>query len=265
MFSTRPLFLLRARAFVSASLLTAAVVAQPLFAQDGRTVYPANSADVSYSELDTWPDFRGIWQPMFGQVEGGEPRLKGRYKEFYEGEMAKVAANPFYEIPERSNNCEPPGMPYMMTMPYSLEFLFTPGKIVVVQEAQMQIRRIYLDGRPFPDEPDPSYFGDSRARWEGSTLAVETRNTRPGLRLGIRGIVNSDELVIHERLYLDENNPDILHLDFTYVDPQVLEAPWEQKHRFRRDRTWEILEYVCDENDRHPVGEDGQSSAILPD
>jgi hypothetical protein len=43
----------------------------------------------------------------------------------------------------------------------------------------------------------------------------------------------------------------------------VLEAPWHQSYQFRRDRTWDIIEYVCAENDRHPIGEDGQTRAIL--
>lgn len=233
------------------------------FAQQERPVYPANSADVSYAELDKLPDWRGIWHPAFGQVSGDDPVLKGQYKEFYEEQMARLEENPNYEIPERSSNCEPPGMPYMMTMPYSLEFNFTPGKIVVVQEAHMQVRRIFTDGRPFPEDPDPNYFGYSRGHWEGDTLVVETIGTKPGLRLGIRGITNSDKLTIHERIYLDENDPDILHLDFTYVDPDVLEQPWHQNYTFHRDREWDILEYICDENDRHPIDSEGQSDTIL--
>ncbi|HWK54094.1 MAG TPA: hypothetical protein VNR18_06980 [Hyphomicrobiales bacterium] len=226
-------------------------------------VYPANAPDASYAELDKLPDFRGLWFPAFafGSGPAEEPKLIGAAKEFYETETAKVAADPNYEIPEGPNNCEPPGMPYFMTMPYSIEFLFTPGKITVMQEAHMMVRRIFTDGRPFPEEPDPGYFGDSRGHWEGDTLVVETRNTRAGQRLGVAGIYNSEDLVIHERLYLDKDNPDTLHLDFTYEDPNVLEQPWHLSHTFRRDRTWEMLEYICDENDRHPVDANGQTQA----
>jgi hypothetical protein len=120
-----------------------------------------------------------------------------------------------------------------------------------------------MDGRPFPEDPDPSYFGDSRGHWEGDTLVIETRNTRAGQRLGEVGITNSEDLVIHERIYLDESNPDRLLLEFTYVDPNVLEAPWQMTHTYRRDRTWDMLEYICDENDRHPMDEDGQSQQDL--
>lgn len=228
-------------------------------------VYPANSEDVSYAALDEWPDFRGIWHPAFGQVSGGEPELKGQYKTFYEQETAKVEADPTYEIPERQSNCEPPGMPYMMTMPYSLEFLFTPGKIVIIQEALMQVRRVYLDGRPFPDNPEPTYFGYSRGHWEGDTLVIETIGLQEGQRLGRRGITNSEDLKITERIYLDDDNKDVFHLEFTYEDPNVLEEPWIQKHTFRRDREWEILEYVCAENNRHILDEQGQTRAVLDD
>ena len=180
-----------------------------------------------------------------------------------EEERAKVAANPNYEIPEGLSNCEPDGMPTMMTMPYSLEFLITPGKIVINQEALMMVRRIYTDGRSLPaaDEIDPNFYGYSVGHWEGDTLVVETIGTRAGQRLGEAGITNSENLKITEHIYLDAENKDLLHLDFTFEDSNVLEQPWHRTHTFRRDRTWDILEYVCAENDRHPLDEEGQTQA----
>ena len=242
-----------------ATACTGALMAQQ--ARKARPVFPANAETVSYAELDKLPDWRGIWQPNIGRVGGDQPMLIGKYKKRYEEERAKVAANPQYEIPEKSNNCEPGGMPTMMTMPYSLEFVFAPGKIVVNQEAQMMVRRIFTDGRPLPTEPDPNYFGYSVGRWEGDTLVVDTVGTRAGQRLGEQGITNSDKLRINERIYLDKDNKNLLHLDFTFTDPEVLAQPWHRTHTFRRDRTWDVLEYVCDENDRHPVDAEGQTHA----
>lgn len=241
----------------------ALALAGAVVAQDERPIYPANAENVSYAELDTLPDWRGIWQPNIGRIGGDQPMLIGEYKERYEAEKAKLAADPNYEVPEGLTNCEPDGMPTMMTMPYSLEFLFTPGKIVVNQEALMMVRRIYTDGRPLPsrDEIDPNFFGYSVGHWEGDTLVVETIGTKPGQRLGEAGITNSDELKITEHIYLDAENKDILHLDFTFEDPKVLAQPWHRTHTFRRDRTWDILEYVCAENDRHPLDAEGQTQA----
>ncbi len=253
-------------ALLAFSALTLAVAASSLLAQPKpRTIYPANSDHVSYAEIDKLPDWRGIWQPNIGKIGGDQPMLLGKYKKHYEEEKAKVAANPHYEIPEKTNNCEPVGMPSMMTMPYSLEFLFTPGKIVVNQEALMMVRRIYTDGRKLPAEGDidPNYFGYSVGHWDGQTLVVDTVGTKAGQRLGEVGITNSDKLKINERIYLDKDNKDLLHVDFTYVDPEVLGQPWHRSHTFRRDRGWDVLEYVCEENNRHPIDANGQTQAAF--
>lgn len=237
------------------------------FAQDERAVYPANSDNVSYAELDKLPDWRGLWFPFFGQVGGDEPVLIGDVKASYEMHLAKKQADPTYDVPETTNNCEPDGMPGLMTLPYSLEFLMTPGKITISQEALMQIRRVFTDGRPLPnlDEVDSNYFGYSSGHWEGETLVITTIGTRPNQRLNVAGIINSDQLTITEHIYLDPENSDILHLDFTFEDPKVLAQPWHRTHRFRRDRSWEQLEYICAQNDRHPIDDSGQSSALLND
>jgi hypothetical protein len=232
-----------------------------VLAQNPRTVHPANSNKAGYTELDKLPDWRGLWFPAIGRVGGTEPVLIGEAKKTWEMHQAKLKADPHYEVPETSDNCEPDGMPALMTFPYNLEFLFTPGKVTVVQEALMQVRRIFTDSRPPPkrDELDPYYFGYSAGRWEGETLVVTTIGTKPGQRLGLAGITNSDQLTITERIYLDPNDREVLHLDFTFEDPKVLAEPWKRTHTFRRDRTWEQIEYICVQNNRHLIDEKGQS------
>ena len=235
-----------------------------LSAQGAKPVYPANSDKVSYAALDKLPDWRGLWFPVIGKVGGTEPVLIGEAKKTFDAHQAQLKANPRYEVPETSDNCEPDGMPSLMTFPYNLEFLITPGKVTVIQEALMQVRRIFTDGRPLPgrDQLDPNYFGYSVGRWEGETLVVTTIGTRPGQRLGIAGITNSDQLTITERIYLDPKNRDLLHLEFTFDDPQVLAEPWRRTHMFRRDRTWEQIEYICVQNNRHQIDDKGQS--VIP-
>ena len=56
-------------------------------------------------------------------------------------------------------NCLPPGMPGIMSQPYPMEFLLTPGKVTIVIEAFTQVRHIYTDGRELPEYPDPGFFG----------------------------------------------------------------------------------------------------------
>lgn len=238
---------------------------QPQDDRDARRAgaFQVDRAQFSYADLDSLPDLGGIWHPAFGRTGGGEPKLKGEYLAAYEAYRAQAAADPGFERVGRGSNCEPLGMPGMMTMPYSLEFLVTPGKITVQQEALMQLRRIFMDGRALPVDPEPTYFGYSVGRWDGDVLVVETVGTRPGQRLSRQGITNGPHLKITERIYLDGDDPDVLHLDFTYEDPDALAEPWVQTHTFRRDNEWELLEYVCAENDRHPVNEQGATEAVL--
>ena len=233
-------------------------------AQDARPVHPANSDTVSYAALDKLPDWRGLWMPAIGRVGGTQPQLIGEALKTWDAHQARLKANPRYEVPETTDNCEPDGMPSLMTFPYNLEFLFTPGKVTIIQEALMQVRRIFTDGRPLParDVLDPNYFGYSVGRWEGETLVVTTIGTRPGQRLGIAGIVNSDRLTITERIYLDPKDRNLLHLDFTFEDPKVLAEPWQRTHTFRRDRTWEQIEYICVQNNRHLI--DAQGQTVVP-
>ncbi len=81
--------------------------------------------------------------------------------------------------------CIPPGMPRMM-IGYGggFEFLITPEVTYVIQgEPMMQFRRIFTDGRSFPNEARPTFSGYSIGRWEGSdgrydTLVIETRFIR---------------------------------------------------------------------------------------
>ena len=66
-------------------------------------------------------------------------------------------------------------MPGIMGQPYPMEFLLTPGKVTIVIEAYQQVRHIYTDGRPLPDDPDLKFHGTSIGRWDGDTLVVDTR------------------------------------------------------------------------------------------
>lgn len=217
-------------------------------AQDERPVYPANSDNVSYAEIDKLPDWRGIWQPAIGRVGGDQPMLIGAYKEHYESERAKVAADPNYETPEGVSNCEPEGMPTMMTMPYSLEFLFTPGKIVVNQEALMMVRRIYTDGRPLPsaDEIDPNYFGYSVGHWEGDTLVVDTVGFNERFWLHRDGFPHTESLHLIERLSRPRHG--LLRYEITIDDPGAYTGQWSTFWEKEWTPGEELIEYFCQDN-----------------
>ena len=211
-----------------------------------------------YAALDKLPDWGGVW--VLGRAAPGEtraqPQLKGSYLAAYDAWQKETRANNGVARREVSN-CMPPGMPRMMgTGQYPLEFLFTPGRVTMHHEAWMQTRTIFTDGRGHPDDLEASVFGHSVGRWEGDTLVVDTVGIKTITEIET-GMKHSDKLRVTERIHLAASNPDTLLVEMTMEDPEALAVPYKRTHTFRRERDWNLMEFVCAENDRNPVGQDG--------
>jgi hypothetical protein len=262
---------------VRAGLLALLVAAAPASAQLGAATQsppPEGVADGKsaghpkgrYHELDALPDWGGIWFVAGGASGGGAPpaipRLKGEYLQRYQAWRAEVAANNGVTRRTRSN-CSPPGMPRIMRLAqYPYEFLFTPGRVTINQEAWMQTRTIWTDGRGHPEDPDPTFMGHSIGHWvEGDTLVVDTIGINDQLDLDT-GMPHSAKFRLTERIHLAPDNPDVLVNEMRMEDPDALEEPFEVTVRYRRDREGALIEFQCAENDRNPVDEDGNTEFL---
>ena len=53
-----------------------------------------------------------------------------------------------------------------------------PGLLIVLNEWNAGYRQIHTDGRPLPEDPNPSLMGYSSAKWDGDTLVVDTNGVR---------------------------------------------------------------------------------------
>jgi len=222
----------------------------------------AGFAKGKYAQLDNLPDWGGIWflrrDPSGGP--GPQPQLKGKYLERFERWRKQVNANDGVELRGRSN-CSPPGLPRIMRLAqYPYEFLFTPGRVTINQEAWMQTRTIWTDGRQHPplDEVDPSFHGHSIGHWEGDTLVIDTVGISDALEFG-EGGKHSDRFRLVERIYLAPDDPDLLVNEMTMTDPEALAEPYHVVANYRRDRHGALIEFQCAENDRNPVNEDGST------
>jgi hypothetical protein len=214
----------------------------------------------SYAALDRLPDWGGVW--VLGRSAPGAaretPQLKGEYKAKYEA-WQKQARDNNGQARRETSNCMPPGMPRMMaTGQYPMEFLFTPGRVTTLHEAWMQSRTIFTDGRGHPDDWDGGIFGHSIGRWDGQTLVVDTIGIKTITELAT-GMKHSDKLRVTERIGLKADDPDTLVVDMTLDDPEALEKPYKLSYSFKRQRDWNLMEFVCAENDRNPVNADGQT------
>lgn len=202
-----------------------------------------------YAEIERLPDFVGVWTRE-GRAEGS-PKLTPAAQQRLDAHRAKEAAEGVSQ--ERQINCIPPGMPLTMRHPYPIEYIFSPGRVTIFVETYSQARRIYTDGRALPEDPDLLFNGSSVGRWEGDTLVVDSIGFNSMVEID-RGIPH-DNMRIHERMWLE--TPERLLIETTITDPEVLAEPLVQTVGYRRERDWEIREYVCAENNRLTPGEDG--------
>jgi len=117
-------------------------------------------------------------------------------------------------------HCRPQGVPRMG--PPS-QIVQTPGQVVFLYGASNLFRVIPTDGRPHRADADPSYMGDSVARFDGNTLVVDVTNFIEDTWLGSDGYFHSENMHVVERF---TRNGDALAYSVTVEDPPVLAKPW---------------------------------------
>ena len=133
------------------------------------------------------------------------------------------------------------------------QFVQTPEYVAIFYEMIHDIRIIPLDGRPHLPDSVRLWMGDSRARWEGTTLVVETTNFNgktennliPHIGAGsYRGPTDSLHLV--ERF--TRVSEDHLQYRFTMNDPKLYTRPWTAELNLTTKNSPDrIFEYACHE------------------
>ena len=131
----------------------------------------------------------------------------------------------------------------MMPGPYNnnYQILQTPGYVVILHEMIHDARIIPLDGRPHIGQNVRQWFGDSRGRWEGDTLVVDTTNFtdkanyqridgRPAPHRALHAHQRR-----HRQIRVHDRRPDDVH-----------EASGRRRFRWRSTDE-QIYEYACHE------------------
>jgi hypothetical protein len=148
------------------------------------------------------------------------------------------------------DRCITRGMPGSM-MPgfYNHNYLIlqAPGYVVILLEMIHDARIIPLDGRPHLAPTVRQWLGDSRGRWEGNTLVVETTNLdgRVHERLPWNtAFGTSENLRLIERF--TRIDADTIDYQFTVTDPTIFTKPWTAATPMTRMQV-PIYEYACHE------------------
>ena len=125
------------------------------------------------------------------------------------------------------------------------QFVQTPDYVLIITQANSEVRIIPLDGRePLPDGVR-SWLGSARGHWEGDTLVVETTNFHPERSLPrLRGDGPNMHLV--ERYTRIDD--DLLLYEATVDDPETWEAPWTIEYPWPKMEPPGLYEFACHES-----------------
>jgi hypothetical protein len=120
-----------------------------------------------------------------------------------------------------------------------------PGYVTIVNEMIHESRVVPLDGRPHLSPALRTHLGDSRGRWEGDTLVVETKNVADRSGLGMNNTGASPALTIIERF--TRTSDATLRYLVTVDDPITWTAPFTAQLTLERDDDYGMFEYACHE------------------
>jgi hypothetical protein len=212
-----------------------------------------------------YSDWSGLWERIGSgsfdpSKRGGraqQPPLTDEYRVVWEANLAEERnGGQSYNTQVR---CLPGGMPRMMIAYQPLEMIVTPPITYVAISFFGERRRIYTDGRDWPQAIVPTFSGYSIGRWideDGDgrydTLEVETRGMKGPRVMDPSGIpVHKDnQTVVKERIFLDKKDPDILRDEITTYD-HAFTRPWTVTRGYKRDRKPVWIEDVCAENNKY--------------
>ena len=121
--------------------------------------------------------------------------------------------------------------------------LQTPDTVVIAYEMVHDTRVIPLDGRPPLGAGIHQYMGDSRARFEGNTLVIESANFTDKTAIG--GVRHSEQLKLTERF--TRIDPEMIDYEIHVEDPLTWEEPWTMRMTITQQPGYEIYEYACHE------------------
>jgi hypothetical protein len=125
-----------------------------------------------------------------------------------------------------------------------------PGMVAITYEMIHDTRVMYTDGRPHIGQRIRQYLGDSRARWDGDELVVETTNLTDKTSIGGNGngLRHSDQMKIVERFKRVAD--DILQYQFTIDDPVTYVRPFTMSFPLTPLDGGVILPYECHEGNQ---------------
>jgi hypothetical protein len=203
--------------------------AGPVMSEKGHPYVPNGQGEVSYRIADLSSP---ILQPWAAE------RMKKPNEEVRAGKVPFTA----------DSRCWPGGVPgfdiYARVRP--IYFLQTPKEITIIEESDMQVRRIYLNV-PHSKNPKPSWYGESVGHYEGDELVVDTIGLNDKTFVDSYRTPHTTRLHVVERFRMLDGGK-TLQASIAVDDPGAFTMPWSAIQRWKRREGDTITELICAEN-----------------
>lgn len=220
------------------------------------------------------PDWGGVYtRPLEGGIfydldsPDGKPTAKWtpEYKARLDTYVANLAKGIEYDP---LSQCESPGHPRWLTLPFLREHIVTPGQTTMIAEAFNSVRRIYTDGRDHIPEADryPLENGDSIGFWYQGQLVVHTNQLTSHMYERAQGDYSEQAETVEVWRQVDDRT---LEADVWVYDPPALAEPWYTKQRYIKltnpDNYIRIRHWSCKGNPNNEVYETEEGGSQFRD
>ena len=217
---------------------------------DGKVDLNAPTQRTSYGK----PDLSGFWMPedrtkyllnLAADMKEENIPLTPWARDLYNQRIANNGKD------HPGVSCLPSGIPEKDNIPDGLKLVQTEDLVILLHESRTIYRQIFTDGRPLPKDPQPAWMGYSVGHWDKDTLVVDTIGQNGRTWLDMKGLPGTESLRVTEHFF----RPKIGHMDVTVTidDPQAYTKPWNVNMPWSLLPDAELIESICEENNRDPA------------
>ena len=177
-------------------------------------------------EIPAAQDLTGVWQ-----LSSYDPALRpidGKPLPYTDAGKAGLAKNATRKTREGGKNvCQPLGTPRAYISPYPIMFVQVPRNLITIyHEENRSYRLVRLDAEHMDPGPwDPSYVGESVAKWDGDSLVIDTVGFNDKGTFE-DGVYHTAKLHVTERISKSADGKWLVML-YTYDDPGSLKMPFK--------------------------------------
>lgn len=178
--------------------------------------------------------------------------LNGMYNKHMHEYIASISTPAGLEIQQASTNennpsifCHDYGYMRQSLNPLPVEIKRDGDTLIFDYEEWNQSRTVYIDGRDFPDNLEPTQFGYSIGHFENGDLVIETRGIASDIYNPFSGGGGYSDQVKGTERYSVKGNPPVLSVLMTLEDPVTLKEPYQFHKEWVSTPDLELLEDSC--------------------